>query len=368
MTLSSLSSFETSVLETLRGLQPVPKAPPTLAEVGALWLGDVRERAELPPTDVDSLLPKTVRTYTTAWAELGRLGGMRLPATEETALKLLKRVSPGRRNAVGGALSAAYHHAGRGECVPNGRYWRYKPPVTEIEIACHQRAGKAALEGLAKALSRKQPRPADVSLACASVMVCYTGARVTEVRHARREHLVTEDGRTKLLLAAKRRTRWIPIAGALREVLHLSRPAESPWLFPGRDPAKPLGDCSLAAAHRRWGVASPQRLRRAFLSWLIAEGTDVTAVAAMAGHVSPDTLLRHYVRTSAKKMFETAEAVAQALSGAQMVLPGVHGSARAVLADAGANTLGLASVPTPGIGPRPLQPGTRCVAGGRGRA
>lgn len=321
---------------------------PTLRHVGELWLGDVRERARMPASNPDALLPRTARDYEVAWRRVEALGGLDLPATEETARHLLERCPEGCRNSFGGALSAAYHHAGRGHEVASGRYWRYRPPRSDVDPADYIEAAELASAGLQAALDRG--RKADISVALAAWMLPFTGARVGELTAARRCDL----GEGRLRLSAKRSERWIPLAAHVEAVVQACAPWQGEWLFPGRGACPHIGVTAVGHALRRWGAPSPLRIRRLFASWLIDAGVPITTVAALLGHVSPETTLRHYARPTALAQISAAERVAEALARGQLPLPGFAANAHPLLA---APTMQRAT----------LKPSRRRAAGGRGR-
>lgn len=286
-----------------------------MGDVRRLHLGQVAERAELRRGDPDRLEPTTVATYEAAWAKVEELGGLDMPATEASARELLRQVPQGSRNAIGGALSAGLHAAGCGEAMPSRRYWAYHPPRGELDLEDYGRSAALAVEGLDRALQRRR-RP-DIVVACATVALTCTGARPRELAQTRKADLVREARGARLRLEAKGAKRWVPVVPALLEVLDLVPYPESGWLFPGRGLGgeRPICPCSISHALGRLGAVSAQRLRRLYGSWLIEQGVPITVCAALMGHTSPETMLRHYARASAGSMVEAARMAAEAVGG-----------------------------------------------------
>lgn len=294
------------------------RPPPTLRELRDLHLVLARDRASYREGDPDRLEPTTLATYEAAWRRFEEMGALDRPATEETAKAILRELPKGSRNAFGGALSAAYHLGGVGEAMASRRWWRYKPPRTELDLGDYLEAAKACGAGLDRALHRcrRGPRSCEVTVAVAALLVCYTGARPRELAKALQADLVHDGKGSRLRLVAKGGERWIPLAPALVELLRLL-PNRGPYLFPGRDARtkRPIGACSISHAMGRFGAPSPQRVRRLYASWLIDQLVPISVVAALMGHTSPQTLLRYYVRPSAARILETAAMVAEALAG-----------------------------------------------------
>lgn len=372
--MNQIDRITQAVAQALRPTVQVAKET-TLDQIFSLWLADVDERAALPKGDPDRLAQTTAATYRGAWGDLRRAGAHESPVALQRVKAILRRVSPGRRNAVGGALSAALHYAGRGDAMPSRGHYAYKPPITEIELTSFHDAATATVDALQRAHDRR--RRLDISGAALLFTIAYTGARVSELRLALRSDLVIDQGRAKLLVEAKRGRRWLAIAPPVLEVFQLLPVGVGPWLFPGqpKDEAGhamefgsgPLDVCCPARAMRRHSkrlgrpLPTPQGLRRGFASEMLRRGHDVATVARHLGH-SETTLLRHYARPSSEQLFDAAETMAQALSGDQLLLPGsilpsvVDGEA------AGA----LAAAPLTGD-PRTFAPGRAAVRGSEKR-
>lgn len=148
-----------------------------------------------------------------------------------------------------------------------------------------------------------------------------TGMRVSELLALPR-HALSGERRSLVIRGKGGRERLVPVGraawGATRDYLSLlkereataggSRPkagkgraatraSASPWLFPGRDPQRPLSRMRvqqiLKDLAREAGVdpqaLSAHRLRHAFASHLLAHGADLRALQRMLGHADIST-------------------------------------------------------------------------------
>ncbi|MBT9258188.1 MAG: tyrosine-type recombinase/integrase, partial [Clostridiales bacterium] len=70
-------------------------------------------------------------------------------------------------------------------------------------------------------------------------------------------------------------------------------PSNSDWLFPSRqDPRKPITPRTVQRILAPYGL-HPHALRHTFLRSLLRSGTDISSVAALAGHQNLTTTLRY---------------------------------------------------------------------------
>ncbi len=130
-------------------------------------------------------------------------------------------------------------------------------------------------------------------LAVAALEMLYvTGLRVSELLALRRAALAS--GAAMLAVRGKGgRERLVPLGGAAR------RPprrwcgrAGKPWLFPGRDPARPMTRQGFALLLKPVALAagidparvSPHVLRHSFASHMLAHGADLRSLQSLLGH------------------------------------------------------------------------------------
>ena len=166
--------------------------------------------------------------------------------------------------------------------------------------------------------------------AAAIAVLLLTGVRLRECTHARIED-VQLDQRLWFLPQAKTGARHIQLNDAA--VAILSRQASmaggsvdgggrsrSGWLFPGRDPAKPLGDVrsTFFRALRVAGLPPMRRhdLRHSFASLAVSAGRSLYDVQAPLGHASPSMTTR-YAHLDNQTLRAASQTVADVLEKAR---------------------------------------------------
>ncbi len=160
----------------------------------------------------------------------------------------------------------------------------------------------------------------------AAIEILYaTGMRISEMLSLRRQALVA-DAPMLLVRGKGGRARVVPLSEPAREAaadLLASRPpeaaqarsADSPWLFAGRDPRRPLSrqgfDLILAEAARCAGIAadrvSPHVLRHSFASHMLARGADLRCLQMLLGHADVATT-QIYTHVLAERLQNLVEA------------------------------------------------------------
>ncbi|WP_336944967.1 tyrosine recombinase [Asaia sp. HN010] len=122
-----------------------------------------------------------------------------------------------------------------------------------------------------------------------------TGLRISELL-ALPGRVFTRDAPMVLIRGKGGRERLIPVSHAAREValalLHHDRDIDSPYLFPGRNPSKPLTrqgfDKILFQVALRANIdpelVSPHVLRHSFATHLLERGADLRALQMLLGH------------------------------------------------------------------------------------
>lgn len=163
-------------------------------------------------------------------------------------------------------------------------------------------------------------------VALAAIEILYaTGIRISEMLSLRRESLVS-DAPMLLVRGKGGRERVVPLSEAARaaaadlrasQPLHpgAARETESPWLFAGRDPRRPLSrqgfDLILAEAARCAGIAadrvSPHVLRHSFASHMLAHGADLRSLQMLLGHADIATT-QIYTHVLAERLQRLVEA------------------------------------------------------------
>ncbi|MBS1027320.1 tyrosine recombinase [Gluconobacter albidus] len=135
----------------------------------------------------------------------------------------------------------------------------------------------------------------DVVSRAALELLYTTGLRISELL-ALPATCVHVRGPMLLVRGKGGRERLVPLSRSAREaadqLVHFDRDLGSPWLFPGRNPQKPLTrqgfDKILLACSLKAGVdpdrVSPHVLRHSFASHLLAHGADLRALQMLLGH------------------------------------------------------------------------------------
>ncbi|NYH22470.1 tyrosine-type recombinase/integrase [Paraburkholderia bryophila] len=157
-------------------------------------------------------------------------------------------------------------------------------------------------------------------IACAALKIMLlTGVRRQEALSARWVNVDLDAGIWLLPNTKARKPRQVVLSDAAQQVLHHLQASaiNSPYVFPGRDPTKPLCDPKktlrrlLAAA----GITKPFRIhdtRHSFASLLIADGTPLYTVQKLLGHAQSSTTER-YAHLSQGNLRAGVEAIGQML-------------------------------------------------------
>lgn len=129
-------------------------------------------------------------------------------------------------------------------------------------------------------------------------MLLLTGCRREEILQARWEHVDLVGGTLYLPKTKSGRSRYVVLNDAALDLLKsLPKIETSPWVFPGRDPAKPLNNPRKAFL-RMLKVAGLEAcrihdLRHSHASLLVNQGVSLYQVQHILGHASPQTTTRY---------------------------------------------------------------------------
>ncbi len=160
--------------------------------------------------------------------------------------------------------------------------------------------------------------------ASAIALLLLTGVRLREATHARVDD-VHLDQRLWFLPRAKTGARHIHLNDAAVAILQrqASMAHGSGWLFPGRDPAKPLGDVrsTFFRALAKAGLPPMRRhdLRHSFASLAVSAGRSLYDVQALLGHASPSMTTR-YAHLDNQTLWAASQTVADVVTKAKAEL------------------------------------------------
>ncbi len=152
-------------------------------------------------------------------------------------------------------------------------------------------------------------------------LLLLTGARKSEILHARWENVHLDQQILVVPLSKSGKPRYISLSSAAAAVIReIPRNTDSPWLFPGRDPEKHVSDI-----YRYWdslrkdlsiGDVRIHDLRHTFASLLVNAGHSLYEVQCLLGHSDPRTTMR-YAHMGQTSLRAAAEEVGGFLHGAK---------------------------------------------------
>lgn len=129
-----------------------------------------------------------------------------------------------------------------------------------------------------------------------------TGLRVSEAVHLKVQDIDSQRMVLRVEQAKGFKDRYVMLSPKLLETLRLYWRSEQPreWLFPGKEPDRPLTMCAVEGAccraRRASGIAkpvTPHSLRHAFATHLLEAGTDLRTIQLLLGHRSLATTSRY---------------------------------------------------------------------------
>ena len=173
---------------------------------------------------------------------------------------------------------------------------------------------EAELQALIEAATRSPGRRGRLAVA-ALEMLYVTGLRVSELLSLRRTALL-RDADLIMVRGKGGRERLVPLSDAARQAaLAVSGGVESPWLFPGRDPAVAMTRQGFALLLKPVALAagldparvSPHVLRHSFASHMLGRGADLRSLQALLGHADISTV-QIYTHVQPERLRELVEA------------------------------------------------------------
>lgn len=136
-----------------------------------------------------------------------------------------------------------------------------------------------------------------------ALMTAYAaGLRITETVMLKAEHIDAARMLVHVEQGKGQKGRLVPLSEALlvqlRDYWRRDRPKikGSPWMFPSKDPAKPLHKTAIQKACQRARAAAgltkhatPHTMRHSYATHLLEAGTDLRTVQALLGHAQLST-------------------------------------------------------------------------------
>ena len=125
-----------------------------------------------------------------------------------------------------------------------------------------------------------------------------TGLRISEAMALEVSDIDSARMLIRVRLGKGKRDRYVPLSGTLLDQLRLHKKHSRPsgWLFPSRDPRRPLGGASIqkvcATVALKAGLnkrVNPHMLRHSFATHLLEAGTDLKTIQVLLGHRSLNT-------------------------------------------------------------------------------
>jgi len=174
--------------------------------------------------------------------------------------------------------------------------------------------GEAEVDALLAAAVRKPGRPG--ALARAALELLYaTGMRVSELLSLPRAAMGAK-AEMMIIRGKGGKERMVPLSGAAKEAAAalLAMGVESRWLFPGRDPKRPLTRQAFFLLLKQIALeaeldparVSPHVLRHSFASHMLARGADLRSLQMLLGHADIATV-QIYTHIQTERLRELVE-------------------------------------------------------------
>jgi integrase len=155
--------------------------------------------------------------------------------------------------------------------------------------------------------------PLDMNAVAASAIsaLILTGLRLEEIFQSRHEHLDLDKGSLYLPKPKNGRSLHVVLNDAAIDIFQSApRMIDSPWIFPGKEPMKPLNNPT-TAWHRILTVAKVDKCRlhdcrHAFASMLVNEGASLYQVQLLLGH-APSVTTQRYAHLASSTLRHTSQ-------------------------------------------------------------
>lgn len=181
---------------------------------------------------------------------------------------------------------------------------------------------EAEVDALLAAASRLPERQAAVGAAMLEILYA-TGLRITELLSLPRAAL-SGDQALVMVKGKGGKERMVPLSDAARDAaaaLMALTGARGRWLFPGRDPARPLTRQSFFLLLKQMALeagidparVSPHVLRHSFASHLLARGADLRSLQMLLGHsdIATTQIYTHVLAERLRKLVEAHHPLAR---------------------------------------------------------
>ncbi len=155
------------------------------------------------------------------------------------------------------------------------------------------------VDALLEAATRKPGRAGVLGRAALELLYA-TGMRISELLSLPRATL-GDKAEVMIIMGKGRKERMVPLSAAAKEAgaaLLEATEAQGRWLFPGRDPKRPLTRQAFFLILKRIALeagldparVSPHVLRHSFASHMLARGADLRSLQMLLGHADISTV------------------------------------------------------------------------------
>ena len=182
---------------------------------------------------------------------------------------------------------------------------------------------EAEVDALLTAAPRKAGRPGALGWAALELLYA-TGMRVSELLSLPRSSLGAK-AEVMIIKGKGGKERMVPLSDAARDAaaaLIAATPAESRFLFPGRNPRQPLTRQAFFLLLKQIALeagldpalVSPHVLRHSFASHMLARGADLRSLQMLLGHADISTvqIYTHIQTERLRKLVETHHPLSEA--------------------------------------------------------